>query len=330
MTWTRRNWLTAAGASTATGWLGNAALFAGPAPTLVIPATAPSPTLDNPPAVQFSLNTSTIRGHNLPLDKMVELVADAGYHGIEPWIRDIDDFEKAGGKLTDLRKKIDDRGLTVVSAIGFAKWGVNDDQQRQEGLAQLGREMDKVHALGGRRIAAPPSGINGADAPRIELDVLAQRYAAAVQLGTEHGVIPQLEIWGSSRNLSRLPEAMYVAAACGRPEARILPDIYHLYRGGTPYTAVDLLAGSVVEVFHLNDYPAQPPQAELKDSDRVFCGAGVAPVTNVVRSLMKNGFRGFLSLELFNKSYYALPVREVLSLGLASMQTVLTEAQRQT
>src|SRR5437870_1714055 len=82
----------------------------------------------------FCLNTATIRGKKLGLVKEIEVAAQTGYHGIEPWISSIDDYTKSGGSLKDLRKRLDDFGLTVQSAIGFAEWLVEDEARRAKGV----------------------------------------------------------------------------------------------------------------------------------------------------------------------------------------------------
>ena len=46
----------------------------------------------------YCLNTSTIRGQNLSLDKEIEIAADAGYTGIEPWVAKVSDYAGNGGK----------------------------------------------------------------------------------------------------------------------------------------------------------------------------------------------------------------------------------------
>ncbi len=49
----------------------------------------------------------------------VEVCAKAGYQGIEPWIRDLRQYVESGSKLSELRKRIDDAGLKVESAIAL-------------------------------------------------------------------------------------------------------------------------------------------------------------------------------------------------------------------
>ena len=57
----------------------------------------------------------------------------------------------------------------------------------------------------------------------------------------------------------------------------------------------------------LNDYPAEPPRERITDAFRVYPGDGIAPLTEMLRHLRAIGFRGFLSLELFNDRYWHRP-----------------------
>src|SRR5437016_10587306 len=82
----------------------------------------------SPRRVQYSLNMSTVRGQKLSVPDQVELAAKAGYDAIEPWIGELRQYEQGGGNISDLRKRIADRGLKVPSAIGFAEWIVDDEK----------------------------------------------------------------------------------------------------------------------------------------------------------------------------------------------------------
>ena len=102
------------------------------------------------------LNTATIRGQKLGIVKEIEVAANAGYQGIEPWVEAIEKYQKEGGSLPDLKRRIADLGLMVPSAIGFPQWIVDDDVKRAQGLERAKLEMDLVAQIGGRRVAAPP------------------------------------------------------------------------------------------------------------------------------------------------------------------------------
>lgn len=279
---------------------------------------------DERPPFRFCLNTSTIRGQNLALDRIIELAAEIGYDGVEPWIDEIERFVQGGGNLRDLAKRIADRGLRVESAIGFAQWIVDDEAARRKGLEDARRAMDSVQQLGGTLIAAPPAGAQNQD--NLPLPRIAERYRALVELGEKMGVVPMLEVWGFSKTLGKLSEVVMVAVEADHPKACVLADVYHLHKGGSGFHGLKLLGPEAMHVFHINDYPASPPRSEITDAHRVYPGDGVAPLTDILRHLSASGFRGALSLELFNRDYWKRDAREVARVGLEKMKAVVNAA----
>mgnify|MGYP005832346737 CR=1 FL=1 len=275
-------------------------------------------------AFRYCFNTATIMGQKLPLDREVEIAAQAGYEAIEPWVRKIEEYAQAGGSLDDLRKRIADRGLVVPSAIGFADWINDDADKRAAGLEQMKRDMDRVARIGGLRIAAPPVGaynVSGMDLLRV-----AERYRNLLELGRQMGVVPQIELWGGSKTLRRLGEVAFVLAEAGHPDACTVLDTFHIYRGGSDFSGLRHFNGRLMHVFHMNDYPAEPPKEKISDQYRVFPGDGVAPTSDILRYLHEAGFQGFLSLELFNPRYFKQDPLEVARTGLNKMQSAVAKA----
>lgn len=276
--------------------------------------------------VKFALNTSTIRGQKLPIDKQVEVTAKAGYDGIEPWIRDIRKFTEDGGSLENLRDQIADAGLAVVSAIGFANWISDDEKTRADGLQEAREDMNLVKAIGGTHIAAPPVGAHKGDSVSPPLPVIAERYRALLEVGDETGVVPQLELWGFSPTLAKLSELAYVATGAGHPKACVLPDFYHIYKGGNDFASLGMIEASRMHCFHINDYPGQPGIDKISDKDRVFPGDGVCPLPQLIAQLISYGFNGTFSLELFNPEYWKRDALEVASEGLNKCRAVAQAA----
>ncbi len=277
------------------------------------------------PLFSYCLNTSTIRGQKLDLTAEVDVAGKAGYDGIEPWLRKITEYKESGGSLKDMRKRISDHGLKVESAIGFAQWIVDDEKKRAKGLEQAKRDMDLVRQIGGTRIAAPPAGAT--NKAGLSLFAAAERYAKLLELGEKMGVIPQVEVWGFSKNLSRLGETLFVAVESGHPKACILPDVYHIFKGGSDFEGLNLLSGPAVQVFHMNDYPAEPSRQKMKDADRVYPGDGVAPLTSILSGLKRKGSPVVLSLELFNPGYWKQDSNEVAKTGLQKMKTAVARLE---
>jgi sugar phosphate isomerase/epimerase len=116
-----------------------------------------------------------------------------------------------------------------------------------------------------------------------------------------------------------------IAAAANDPDARILPDVYHLFRGGSGFEGLKLVNGKAIEVIHINDYPANKPVHEQTDSDRVYPGDGVAPLKQILTDLKSMGGVKVLSLELFNKSYWLQDALTVAKTGLQKMKALVDE-----
>lgn len=273
---------------------------------------------------RFCLNTATIRGQKLGIVKEIEVVAKAGYHAIEPWVAAIESYQKEGGSLPDLKRRIADLGITVESAIGFPQWLAEDDAKRAQGLERAKFEMDLIAKIGGKRLAAPPVGAT--DLPKLELAKAAERYRALLEAGDQIGVVPQLELWGFSKNLNQLGEGACVAIATGHPKACVLADIFHLYKGGSAFSGLRLLSRDAIQVLHINDYPADPPRGKVDDSYRVFPGDGVAPVPEILRGLQDHGGQTVLSLETFNRKYWEMDALEVARVGLEKMKSAASKA----
>ena len=276
--------------------------------------------------VRFALNTSTVRGQKLSVIEQIEVTAKAGFDGIEPWIGDLQKYADQGGSLGDLKKRIEDLGVTVDSAIGFANWIVDDEEARKQGLENAKMEMSLVKAIGGARVAAPPVGAHRGNVTPPPLPVIAERYRALLEVGEKIGVTPQLELWGFSPTLSKLSELAYVAAGAEHPNACVLPDFYHIYKGGSDFSALGMIEASRMHCFHMNDYPADPPRESIADKDRVFPGDGVCPLPKIIRQLLDHGFKGTFSLELFNPDYWERDALEVATEGLAKSKAVVTAA----
>jgi 2-keto-myo-inositol isomerase len=274
---------------------------------------------------RYCLNTSTISGQHPGLLRAIEIASTAGYDGMELWVSDIRKYLEQGNTIQSLAAFLTSKNIVVENAISFTAWMVDDEAQRAAALAELEEEMKLVAVLGCHRIAAPPAGVSK-DQP-INFQQAGARFKEILELGRKYNVMPLLEFWGASGTLYNLSQAMAIAAAADDREARILPDVYHLFRGGSGFEALSLLNGKVIDIIHLNDYPASNPVYEQTDADRVYPGDGVAPLKQVLRDLKNMGGTKVLSLELFNKTYWTQDALVVAKTGLQKMKSLVNSLE---
>jgi sugar phosphate isomerase/epimerase len=275
-----------------------------------------------PVPIRISLNVSTIRPYKLPVDQQIDVCGKAGYDGIELWTSDIQAYLDGGGSLATLATQLKNNNLVLENIIGFAQWASDDQNRREAGLQQMRREMEITAALGGKYIAAPLSGVNRLES---SLDEYAERFLRVIETGKAPGVTPLLELWGSGA-LSKLSDAVYIAIATGHPDANLLLDFYHLYRGGNSFDSLNMINVAKLPVFHINDYPASPPREQLNDSDRVYPGDGICPFKTLIPRMIQGGFHGSVSIELFNDGYCRdHTVEQVLQTALEKTRNVINQ-----
>ncbi|HVX49211.1 MAG TPA: sugar phosphate isomerase/epimerase family protein [Chitinophagaceae bacterium] len=272
---------------------------------------------------RFSLNTSTISGQKPGLLGYIEIASKAGYDGVELWINDIRDYLAKGNTIQSLATYLNKKNIAVENVISFTTWMVDDGTQRKAGLAALEDEMKIAAALGCSRIAAPPAGVEAGKPVNIE--EAGKRYREILQLGRKYNVMPLLEFWGASGTLYNFGQALAIAAEADDAEARILPDVFHLFRGGSGFNCLNLVNGKVIDIIHMNDYPGNKPVRQQTDADRVYPGDGVAPFKQILTFLKNMGGTKVLSLELFNHAYWQQDALQVATTGLQKMKRLVNE-----
>lgn len=285
---------------------------------LVIPQVACSNNGKKETQFRFCLNTSTISGQKLGLKATIETAARAGYDSLELWVRDIQGWLEEGSSLSSLSGFIKDNGLEVANAIGFAPWMSDDDEISTRGFNQMRTEMEMMAELGCKRIAAPPAG--DFKNQEINLFLAGERYRRLLELGRQTGVMPQLEFWGASKVLYHMGQVMMIAAVANDADARLLPDVYHMFRGGSGYNTLKMIQGHTIEIFHMNDFPAHIARTDQKDADRVYPGDGAAPMKEIIEDLKNMGGVKYLSLELFNTDYWQQDALTVAKTGLEKIR----------
>jgi sugar phosphate isomerase/epimerase len=268
---------------------------------------------------RFCLNTSTISGKEPGLLRYIEIASEAGYDGIEVWVRDVKAHLEEGNSATSLKRYIDDHGIVVENAIGFAPWITGG----ASGIKQMKEEMEMLASIGASRIAAPPAGVPS-DKP-LDFFMAGEKYAEILELGRQTGVMPQLEFWGASPVMWHMGQALMVAASANDPDVRLLPDVYHMFRGGSGFDSLKMLSGQMIEIFHVNDYLDSKAREEQTDADRVYPGDGVAPFRQILTDLKNMGGVKVLSIELFNRSYWEEDPLFVARTGIGKLRSLVKD-----
>lgn len=269
----------------------------------------------------LALNASTIRP-TPPLDK-IRVAAETGWDAIELWISDLEQIESEGGNLKEVAKQIQDLGLFVPNIIGLWECMPSTPEAFDQSLQKTRERMRRAADIGSHFVAAIPS----PDRPDFDLKWGAECYRRLLDIGrNDYGITVAFEFVGFLQGVHRLGQAAAIAIDADHPDACLICDTFHLYRGGSGFNGVRHLAPTLIANFHWNDMPADVPQFEGKDEHRIYPGEGVLPLTQVLQDLKTIGYTRTLSLELFRREHWEQEPKVVAETGLRKMRENIAAA----
>jgi 2-keto-myo-inositol isomerase len=271
-----------------------------------------------------ALNSSTMRSFGLDIPTQLRLCREAGYEGMELWMREISAFAEKGGELAEVGRISRDLGIEIFNCIGFLRWADSDPSVRRAEMEAARREMQMLREIGCPAMAAPPCG----DTEGVTIEQYAERFRQLHLLGSEIGVEPLLEVWGHRGGIRTVRKSREILTASGVENGRVLLDPIHVYKGGGGFGDIEELEEGSIGVVHVNDFTLAVPREQLADRDRRFPGEGDADLPLFGSMVFQAGYRGFLSLELFTDDYGKRSAAEVLDRGLRSIYRTFRDLPR--
>jgi sugar phosphate isomerase/epimerase len=252
----------------------------------------------------------------------IDIASRSGYSAIELWAEELTRFEKSGRSLPELRRILEDSGLSVASVITLSDWMQSHGFHKDAAFREVRRRLEQAAAVGAAHIVASPV----PDSPHLDIPLAAARYRELLEEGQAFGVRPAMEFLGFQHNVFQLEQALAVVRQADHSQGCLVLDPFHLFRGGSGFGGIRDLSSDTIAVCHFNDAPASPPQFEQTDADRVFPGDGILPLESFLRDLDAIGYGGFLSLELFNPHYWTRNLEEVARTGREKTEALIRAA----
>lgn len=266
------------------------------------------------------LDTATIRPASLK--EKVRIAAKAGYDAIEPWDGELQKFEADGGNLKDLGKEIKDSGLFVPSVIGL--WNAIPPTQElwDKSLADTRNRMRMASDIGAQHIQTIPNTIG----QNYNQKWAADRYRDIIEMGINDYKLNPALVFVKYFPVKTMGQAVGIALDANHPKAMVIPDVYHMYISEGGFEGIKLLRGDMIAIFQFNDAPSSPQLDQLNDSHRVYPGDGILPLTQIFKDLKGTGFKGCISLEMYNPEYWKEDLMMVAETGLRKTLEVLQKA----
>lgn len=266
------------------------------------------------------LDTATIRPATLK-DK-VKFAAAAGYDAIEPWDNELQKYEADGGNLKDLGKEIRDNGMFVPSVIGLWNALPPTKELWESSLKDTRNRMRMASAIGAQHIQTIPNTVGA----NYNQKWVADRYRDIIEIGLNDYKIQPALVFVKYFPVKTMGQAVGIAMDANHPNAMIIPDVYHMYISEGGFEGIKFLTSDMIAIFQFNDAPASPALAQLNDDHRVYPGDGILPLTKIFKDLKATGYKGCISLEMYNPVYWKEDLQEVAKTGLRKTLEVLRKA----
>ncbi|HLR32943.1 MAG TPA: sugar phosphate isomerase/epimerase, partial [Fodinibius sp.] len=231
--------------------------------------------------------------------------------------------EENGGSLSELGEEIRQRGLFVPSVIGLWNALPPTKEEWEASLKDTRRRMRMAADIGAEHIQTIPNTVG----ENYDLHWVTDRYREIIEIGiADYNIKPAL-VFVKFFPLKTMGEAAAVALNANHPEARIIPDTYHMHISQGGFEGLPLLDGQAIAIFQFADAPGSPDIDQLEDKHRVYPGDGVLPLPDILRDLKQTGYRGCISLELYNPNYWEQDLQEVAQTGHQKMLEVIQQAE---
>jgi sugar phosphate isomerase/epimerase len=269
------------------------------------------------------LHAGTLRRASLA-EKCAAAVA-GGFRALTLYPEDVARARADGLSLADVRALILGHGLVLADLDPLLRWLPGEEIPPGVPAAAEEEFYAIAEAVGARSL-----NVAQGFGARIDLDRAAEALAGVCDRAREHGLLVTLEYlpW------SGIPDArtaLAIVERTGRPNATLMFDAWHSFRGPTDDAQLEAIPGARIGSVQLNDAPAEPVADLVAEtlSARLLPGAGAIPLVRWVRWLDRIGSRAPIGVEVFSSVLDALPPVEVGRRCGEAVRGVLAAARAQ-
>lgn len=245
--------------------------------------------------------------------------AQAGYRGMCLHLRDYRALRDAGYDDDFLATVLSTRGLTENSVEFLLDWFLPGDAGRQA-RADEATAYGAARAIGARTINVG-SDFGGRNIPRAEMRT---RFRELCGRAGDHGLAVALEIVPWS-DVADVETAMGMIEDI--PNAGLVVDSWHVFRGGVPLSAVERIPGDRIFCVQINDADAQITGPLAQDTlNRRPCGQGSFDLPAFLASVKKTGTTAPLSVEIISPRLAAMDVDAAARLSIDGVRELIGRA----
>ncbi len=230
---------------------------------------------------------------------------------VEVWASKVDAFLATGGTYEQMRRQLGEAGVTVVG-LAFASLSTsNDPEQTQREMDALGKRLEMAVALGAPALAVIILGEVQEDIAK-DYACVAEKLRKASEMAASRDIRLCLEFLGGYGINGTLGSCIELINQVDHPACGLLFDLCHYYTSASHLEELTLLPSEKLFMVHIDD-SSRLPMERLSSERRCFPGEGRIDVPNMMRALHRFGYRGYYSVELYDRGIWKMDASEVMS-----------------
>jgi 4-hydroxyphenylpyruvate dioxygenase len=254
------------------------------------------------------------------LEGKLAAAAKAGFRAVEIFENDLTFFS---GKARDARQMARDLGLEIVALQPMRDFEAMPEPIRARNFERAARKFDVMHELGARLLCLCSNVSEEAidDAARAAEDL-----AELADNARQHGFAIGYEALAWGRHVRDWTAAWDIVRAGDRPNLGIVLDSFHACVRGNAIEPMSAIPADRIALVQVADAPAiQMDPLSLSRHYRCYPGQGDYPIVDYLNAITRAGYRGPVSLEIFNDQFRGASPNSIALDGMRSL-SVLGEA----
>ncbi|MCX7786881.1 MAG: sugar phosphate isomerase/epimerase [Spirochaetes bacterium] len=260
----------------------------------------------------------TITTKPWPIEEAIERYASAGVKGISVWRDALD-----GRNVKKIGEKIRSSGLSIVATVRGGFFPALSETERQARIEDNKAFIQLSAELGSPLLVIVPGAHPGQSLEESRRQIRKGMEAIlkeAETVGLRLAIEPLHPMYADTRSaIVTLEQANDLCRELEHPLLGIAVDVYHVWWDpNLPRELKRAGERNKIFAFHVCDWKS--PTTDFLN-DRGLMGEGCIDIPGIRRDVEKNGFLGFIEVEIFSTRYWSMDQQEYLE--------KITEAYRQ-
>jgi 4-hydroxyphenylpyruvate dioxygenase len=232
------------------------------------------------------------------LDEKLRAIAAAGFDAVEIFENDLLSFS---GSPRDVGKLCRDLGLGICAFQPFRDFEGMPEPQRARNFTRVERKFDLMQELGTDLLLicsnVSPASLGG-------IDRAAADFRALGELATSRSLRVGFEALAWGRHVNDYRDAWEIVRRADHKSIGIILDSFHALAPAFPVAAIESIPADKIFLVQLADAPKLGLDVlSWSRHFRCFPGQGDLPVADFMEAVLKTGYAGPLSLEIFNDQF---------------------------